>query len=407
MNMQNVQPTMMSERRTSMIAALLIALGPLSLAMYTPAMPELAQALGAPEAAIKLTLSLYFGGFALAQLLAGPVADAFGRRKATIIFMSLYMIGSLMAAFSTSVELLIIGRVVQGIGAAVGQTVARAIVRDQFAGQQAARIMNMAGIILAVAPATAPAIGGVLLATFGWRSIFFAMLFVSIGSLIVVLTFMSETTVPDSRKIHLGPLLKAYGSIVVSPVFMTGTVVVSAAVGTLYTVASILPFILIEEVGLTPTQFGLGMLMQSGMFLCGSVAFRFCMRFASAEKLVWPGLVFIATGSIATVVVGLTLQPSYLSVMGPVAFYAFGIAFVMPHLMVAALQPFPHIAGSASSMMGFLQMGTGLLGGILSGLFADQHIALMVIMPAMGLTCVIAYILYNVLAAKALREVPA
>ncbi len=263
----------MSERRTSLIAALLIALGPMSMAMYTPAMPELAVAFGTPEAAIKMTLSVYFGGFAFAQLVAGPVADAFGRRKATLIFMSFYMIGSLLAAFATSVELLIIGRLVQGIGAAVGQTVARAIIRDQFASQQAARIMNMTGIILAIAPALSPTIGGIMLAVFGWRSIFFTLLAVSIIALTIVLTFMSETTVPDRRKALPLPLMKAYGSILINPVFMTGTIVVATAVGALYTLATILPFILIDQVGLTPTQFGLGMLMQSGMFLAGSLAF--------------------------------------------------------------------------------------------------------------------------------------
>ncbi len=405
--MQHVQAAIMSERRTSLIAALLIALGPLSMAMYTPAMPQLALAFGSPESAIKMTLTLYFGGFALAQLVAGPVADAYGRRAATIIFMSLYMIGSLTAAFATSVEFLIIGRVVQGIGAAVGQTVARAIIRDQFVGQQAARIMNMAGIILAIAPALSPAIGGVLLATLGWRSIFFTMLFISIAALVVVLTFMSETTAPDKSKMRPLPLAKAYVTILLNPVFMTGTIVVAAAVGALYTLASILPFILIDKVGLTPTQFGAGMLMQSGMFLSGSLVFRYMMRWADAEKLVRPGLGFIALGSIATVVSGVMLEPSYLSVMMPVGLYAFGIAFVMPHLMVAALQPFPHIAGSASSMMGFLQMGTGLLGGFLSALFTDQHTALMTIMPLMGLTCIIAYIFNASLTQRTLRQAPA
>ena len=399
--MQHAQFPMMSERRTSMIAALLIALGPLSMSFYTPAMPELALAFDTPEAAIKLTLSVYFGGFAVAQLFAGPIADAYGRRMATLVFMTIYMIGSLMAAFATSVEFLIVGRLVQGIGAAVGQTVARAIVRDQFAGQQAARIMNMAGIILAIAPALSPALGGVMLVSLGWRSIFFAMLAISIVALTIVLTFMSETTVPDRNRAHPIPLLKAYSAIIMNPIFLTSTIVIASAIGALYTLATILPFILIDEVGLTPAQFGLGMLGQSGMFLLGSLTYRMLMRRFSSETLIWPGLGFIAAGSLAALITGLFLTPSYLSIMGPVGLYAFGIAFVMPHLMVAALQPFPNTAGSASSMMGFLQMGTGLLGGFIAAFFTDPHFAMIIIMPSMGTICVLTYVLYSWLTKRA------
>ncbi len=112
-------PQRMSERRTSLIGALLTTIGPVSMAIYTPAMPELVHAFGTSDAAIKLSLSLYFFGFAFAQLLAGPFSDAFGRRIATLSFLGIYLLGSLFAAFAPSVELLLAGRLVQGIGASV------------------------------------------------------------------------------------------------------------------------------------------------------------------------------------------------------------------------------------------------------------------------------------------------
>ncbi len=387
--------SIMSERRTGLIGALLIALGPLSMSLYTPAMPELAKAFGSPEALIKLTLSVYFGGFAFSQLIAGPVSDAFGRRKATLIFMTIYMIGSVMAAMATSIEVLLSARIIQGIGAAVGQTVARAIIRDQFSGQAAARIMNMAGIILAIAPAMAPTIGGLLLASLGWRSIFYTMLLLSFVGLVTVMTFMRETTVPDPKKAYPWRLLKAYTSIVINPVFLSATFVVAGAVGVLYTMASVLPFVLIDEVGLTPAQFGLGMLMQSGLFLLGSITVRILMRRFDAERLVAPGLVIIAVGSIAALLSGLLFEPSYLSVMIPLGIYAFGIAFVMPHLMIAALMPFPHIAGSASALMGFMQMASGLVGGIVAATFVDPHLAIVVLTPIMGSISVASYLVYR------------
>lgn len=109
-------PMKMTERRTTLIGALLTALGPVSMALYTPAMPTLVHAFDTSDATIKMTLSLYFGGFAFAQLVAGPLADAFGRRAATILFLTIYLAGSVIAAFAPSVEWLLAGRLVQGIG---------------------------------------------------------------------------------------------------------------------------------------------------------------------------------------------------------------------------------------------------------------------------------------------------
>ena len=157
----------MSEFRTSLIGAMLVAIGPISMALYTPAMPELVRAFNTTEPMIKLTLSLYFGGFAVAQLLAGTLSDAFGRRKVTIAFMMIYLIGSAMAAFAPTVGVLLAGRLIQGMGAAAGMTVSRAIVRDQFTGNKAAGIMNLIGMLLAIGPAFSPTIGAVMLGLFG------------------------------------------------------------------------------------------------------------------------------------------------------------------------------------------------------------------------------------------------
>lgn len=125
------------------------------------------------QSAVKLSLSLYFAGFALAQLLAGPASDAFGRRKASIVFLLIFLGGGLVAISAPTIEVLLFARLVQGIGASVGMTVARAVVRDQFTGAEASSIMNLIGIMLAVGPALGPTIGGLSLAAFGWKSVFF------------------------------------------------------------------------------------------------------------------------------------------------------------------------------------------------------------------------------------------
>ncbi|WOS62675.1 multidrug effflux MFS transporter [Sinorhizobium fredii] len=385
----------MSERRTSIIGAFLVALGPVSMALYTPAMPELVRAFASSEAAIKMTLSLYFGGFAFAQLVSGSLSDVIGRRPATLVFMAIYLAGSLMAAFAPSIAVLLAGRLVQGIGASVGMTVARAIVRDQFTGTTAARIMNMIGMMLALGPAVSPTLGGLALGLFGWQSIFFLMVGFAAMACLTVQFFMAETGTPDRSKGHLKPILAAYRELLSDSRFVSSTLVIAGAVGALYAWATMLPFVLISEVGLTPTEFGVGMLMQSGLFFSGTVTVRLLMRRFTPQALVPAGLAFIGMASLILAFTMHALEPSFLAVMIPIGLYAFGIAFVMPYMMTAAMAPFPHIAGTASAMMGFIQMGSGLLGGALAALVGAPAVALGTIIPGFGLISIASYFWYR------------
>ncbi|AEG54912.1 multidrug effflux MFS transporter [Sinorhizobium meliloti] len=385
----------MSERRTSIIGAFLVALGPISMALYTPAMPELVRAFASSEAAIKMTLSLYFGGFAFAQLVSGTLSDVIGRRRTTLIFMAIYLAGSLMAAFAPSIPVLLAGRLVQGIGASVGMTVARAIVRDQFTGTTAARIMNMIGMMLALGPAVSPTLGGIALGLFGWQSIFLLMVGFALMACFIVQLFMAETTTPDRSKGHFRTILAAYGELMRDGRFVSSTLVIAGAVGALYAWATMLPFVLISQVGLTPTEFGIGMLMQSGLFFSGTVTMRLMMRRFTPQALVPAGLFFIGAASLALAFTMHALEPTFLSVMTPIGIYAFGIAFVMPYMMTAAMAPFPHIAGTASAMMGFIQMSAGLLGGALAALVGVPAMALGTIIPSFGLLSLASYFWYR------------
>ncbi|MBX9459092.1 MAG: multidrug effflux MFS transporter [Rhizobium sp.] len=384
----------MSETRTSLIGAFLVALGPISMALYTPAMPELVRAFGTTESMIKLTLSLYFGGFACAQLVSGTLSDAFGRRPVTIAFMIIYLIGSLLSAFAPTVEMLISGRIIQGIGASAGMTVARAIVRDQFTGNQSAGIMNLMGMMLAIGPALAPTIGSVALDTLGWQSIFFIMVALSIVACLIVAFAMVETTLPDRARARPGPILAGYAEVLADPRFVFGSLVISAAVGILYTLASVLPFVLIDRVGLTPLQYGMGMLIPSGSYFVGSIVVRHLLKRLSAKRLTVPGLLIILLGGgvLATAIQVLPL--SFISVMVPVALCAFGIAFVTPYMMTAAVTPFPHIAGTAAAMMGFIQMSSGLIGGMICAAIGEPVFALQIVIPAFGFVAVLSYVIY-------------
>lgn len=389
---------LMSERRVGLIGALLTAVGPISMALFTPAMPEIVHAFGTTESAVKLTLSLYFAGFAFAQLVCGPLSDGFGRKPVILAFMTIYLAGSVGALLSPSIHFLIAARILQGVGAAAGVAIARAIVRDLYTSERSAGIMNLIGVILAIGPAISPTIGGITMELFGWHAIFILMLAMAVGVVLTTRFALVETVERDLSRIRPTALAGSYAALFASPHFLSSALVIAGSAGAIYTQATVLPFILIDRVGLTPTQFGMGMLMQTGGYLAGSLVLRRLMGRFGAFRLAPVGLAFMALGA-TFMAVGLRLEePSYLTVMGPVGFYTFGIAFVLPAMQTAALAPFPHNAGAASAMAGFMQMGAGLVGGtVAAAFFSDPIEALATIIPAMGLIAVFAYIVWRLL----------
>lgn len=384
-------PPLMSERRVGLLGGLLVATGPIAMALYTPAMPRIAEELATSEGMVQMTLSVFFGGFAFAQLLAGPLSDALGRRPVVLGFMGLFLTGSVIAMLATSIEALLLARALQGIGAAVGITTARALIRDLFVGEQASRIMNTTGIILAVAPIVSPTLGGAMLMVGGWRLLFVLMVVYALALVATVWVTMRETVPRDLSLLSPTALWRSYCTLAVSPYFMLASGVVAGALGALYAQATLLPFILMQTVGLSPVEFGLAMLFQSASFMAGALLMRPLMRKFDAYRLVGLGVVLIVLGSLGTLRL-MWIVPGFLSVMVPVAIYAVGIAFVLPAMSTEALLPFPKIAASASALMGFLQMGAGLVMGLMAALLGDTQLAMGLFIPMLGAICALCFL---------------
>ena len=191
----------------TLLLAMLTALGPLSMDMYLPSLPDIAHVLDAPVARTQLTISSYLIGFAVGQMIYGPLSDRYGRRPVLLAAVALYLASTLACAAAQSVDLLIAARLLQGISGSGAIVLARAIVRDVYSGVQAARELSLMGSISATAPIVAPMIGGVLQAGFGWRANFFCM---SVGGLIALLVagrLLPETLRPDNRAESLVGLL--------------------------------------------------------------------------------------------------------------------------------------------------------------------------------------------------------
>ncbi len=266
--------------------------------------------------------------------------------------------------------------------------------RDQFIGRDAARIMNLISIMLTVAPAMGPTLGGLSLAAFGWKSVFILMLGFGILSIGSVFLFLSETTTPDISRLRPSRLISGYVEVLSNSSFMLASLVIGGSIGALYAEATMLPFVLIDEVGLTPVQFGLGMLVQTGSYLIGSLVLRKVSDHISGHRAAIIGLCFSGAGGAAMALSVALLPLSFLSVMIPVGICTFGIAFVSPHIITVGMAPFPHIAGSASAMMGFVQMGCGFLGGMAAAAIGKPVLAFGTIIPAMEFLAIASYFGY-------------
>jgi DHA1 family bicyclomycin/chloramphenicol resistance-like MFS transporter len=364
----------------------MVAAGPLSISLYGPALPTIVAELGTTDAMGKLSLAVYFGAFALAQLVCGPLSDSWGRRKVTVLFFALYVVGSIVAALGPTIEFLLLGRVLQGIGVSVGVALSRAMVRDQFTGRQAIQILTLINLILTVAPAIAPTLGSIVLVFGSWHFLFLLMGGYGLGIMALTTLATRETHPPPARvPFRAGSIIKSYGILLRSPAFMVPALLLALSFGGFYGFAALLPFVLIDEGGLSTFQFAMVMLMQTGAFITGNVLAGYAAKRLSGPAMVRIGLGLLVLAGVGFAL-GLRLFPAgVLPVMLPVVAWMLALAFIGPSTTAAAMAGFGNIAGAAGALTGVFQVGGGFIGSTLASLaFADASDALITLMPIMA-----------------------
>ena len=351
------------------LLAALVALGPLSVDVYLPAMPAMMTALGTDIQHMHLTLSTYLTGFALFHLACGPLADRFGRKPILVGGTVIFVVACLGCSLSTTVEQLMLFRFIQGVGACVGPTLARAVARDVFGPTRAARALSLIAMLMALAPAVAPTMGSILMLWLPWPSIFVFLAVYGVSMVFLIQIFLAES-LPQKQSLHPLSIARNYAQLLRSPMFITATLGSGFVYAGLLAYLSSSSFVYINMLGVPVQYFGFIFLTSVAGYMLGSALSARMSLSHDSERTVLVGSV-LACVATASMWVGTQLFPRSITVLVlPMMFYSTGMGLVLPNAMAVALRPFAHIAGTASALMGFIQMAlsasaTALVGAYL------------------------------------------
>lgn len=371
--------------KIALVLGLLSAIGPFAIDMYLPALPAIGQSLGADIGGVQMSLTAFFIALALGQPIYGPVSDMVGRKPPLYAGLALFAVASIGCALATDIETLIALRFVQGLGAAAGMAIPRAVVRDLHTGTDAARLMSLLMLVFSVSPILAPLAGSVVIALTGWRGVFWSVTIAALAGLALLASFLQETRPPAQRQeSSLGGALRAYGLLLRDRHYLGLVLIGSFAMGGFFVYLANSPFVLIGHYGLTPTQYSLA-------FSLNAVAFIGSSQFTASlgERFGLASLVKAATLACALVMasmVGFYLAGGdSLAVLMTLYFIASALmGLVIPTTAVLALEEHGANAGTASALLGTLQMLVGALMMGLIGLFTDGTPLPMVIGMASG-----------------------
>ena len=351
--------------RSKAYIILLVALssfGPLTMSIYTPVMPAIGRDLMSGADGVKLTLTTYMLGFAVGQLFYGPLSDRYGRRPVLLVGLVFFALTSMGCAFAGSIGGLMLLRILQGLGAASGSVLGRALTRDAYDFREMPVVMSWISLAMNIAPALSPTIGGQLGEWFGWRSTFWFVGGFGVLLLVVVALALGETNRFRSERIDLGILLRGSGEMLRDRRFLGYVLTLGFAFAINFGMIAGTPFILQQGLGFSPREFGLIVLLSvSGFTLGGLVNNRLIGRVSPLAIMQCAGWFHIAALSImGSLALGGVV--AWWAIVGPHMLLSFGSGMIVPNSNAGAVGLYPKLAGTASSLVGLAQMGLGALG---------------------------------------------
>jgi MFS transporter, DHA1 family, multidrug resistance protein len=348
--------------------------------MYLPALPAIGNDLGASDAAVQQSLMAYMAAIAVCQLIYGPISDMFGRKPPIYFGIGIYIVASLGAAWSPNIEWLVFFRFLQGVGACASMSLPRAIVRDGYTGAPAAQLMSLLMLVFSISPILAPLSGSIVLQFGDWRVMFYVMAIVGGLSLVLLMFGLKETRPKEARlESSFGGALSAYWKLLRDWRFIGLSLIGAFGMASFMAFLGNSSFVYIEHYGLSPTLYSLAFSVNAVSFFAVSQATGFLVGKFGLPRVVR----FAVTGYVTAMLALLALFVAGVDSIWALAilmFIAFGfLGLVLPSTSVLAMEEQGEIAGSASALMGTLQMVIASVVMGIVGAFGDGTAMPMVI----------------------------
>ena len=366
----------MSSKRyllTILILGTLTALVPFSIDMYLPGFKAIAKALDTTVTDVALTLSSFFIGVSVAQLLYGPLLDRFGRKRPLYAGLVIYILSSVACVLAGSLDSLIALRFVQALGACAASVAANAMVRDLFPVEDNAKVFSALMLVLSTSPLIAPTAGGYLIAAWGWHSVFLVLAAIALLIIFAVWLFLPESSKPDPNySLKPKAILGNYWAVLRNRQFFTYSISGAIAFSGLFAYISCSPSIFMELYKVSEETYGwIFALLASGV-IGGTQANRIALKYFSSAQVVRGAMIM---QTFFGVIMFLATYYGLIGLTGMLVMlflFLTCVGFILPNSSALCMQPFTRNAGSASAMMGALQMGIGSLSAFSVSLFDNS-----------------------------------
>lgn len=363
------------------VLGVMVALGPLTIDMYLPALPRIAEELGVSSSVAQLTLTGTLLGLALGQLVVGPLSDSLGRRRPLMAGIVLHMLASLACLFAPNIEVLGVARGLQGMGAAAGMVVAIAVVGDLFTDSVAATVMSRLMLVLGVAPVLAPSLGAAVLLKASWHWVFAALVLIAGVLLLVAATALPETLpVAHRRPLKVRGIAATYVELLRDARFVVLVLVAALGMSGLFAYISAAPFVLQGRYGLDQQAFalvfGAGAVALIGATQCNVLLLR---RYTPQTIVLW-ALTVASLGGAVFVGIALADIGGLVGFVIPVWVVLAAMGLVIPNAPAVALTRHPDAAGTAAALLGAAQFGLGAAIAPLVGALGNNEFALAAVM---------------------------
>lgn len=370
-------------KRMIILLAAVSALGPVGMQILLPALPVIKQKFYVTNDVAQLTLSLSMLAIAIGTLVYGPLSDKFGRKRVMLVGIVITIFGSIVCFVADSIILLISGRFIQAFGGAVGLVLARAIVRDVYGPEEAARVIATLVMVMVVLPMMSPALGGELMQRFGFESVFIVIAFASAIAFVFLFLWLPETLAKPVPFEGVKSMLMTFSKLFASRVFCGYAFCVTFVSVVFFSFISAAPEIMVSVLKRPPTEYGYYFIMIPAGFMTGNYVARHYGRTISIDNMIAIGASIGVFGIVLALLLQTLGMSSPVALFLPIALAVFGNGITLPNAQAAAINEFPEYAGTASGLTGFLQMAVSSV--------AAQAVALIfngTVYPLLGLMLV-------------------